>query len=209
MPTYKLSYFDGRGVAEVTRYLFAISKTAYEDFRYPVTFGVPGDFSSITRKEFDADKRAGKLKISNGKLPILDVDGTQVNQSKAIERFVAKEVGMFGSSPIEALQIDAMTEQVRDIKAAYLKSADKPKFLAEELATHTEGFEGIVPEGLVSGSISYADVVIYCFYHEFFTDAATAKGVLAKFPKLQAMSDKVKNNKEAQEWVKTRKDTPF
>ena len=30
----KLSYFDARGVAETTRYMLAVTKTPYEDFRY-------------------------------------------------------------------------------------------------------------------------------------------------------------------------------
>jgi len=33
MPTYKLTYFNGRGRAEVARLLFEASGTKYEDFR--------------------------------------------------------------------------------------------------------------------------------------------------------------------------------
>ena len=34
----KLSYFDARGVAETTRYMLAVTKTPYEDFRYGFYF---------------------------------------------------------------------------------------------------------------------------------------------------------------------------
>ncbi len=92
----KLSYFDARGVAETTRYMLAVTKTPYEDFRYGFTFGTPGDFSTVQRPEFDAAKAAGKLDANLGRLPLLEVDGTVIGQSKTIERFVAKRVGMMG-----------------------------------------------------------------------------------------------------------------
>jgi glutathione S-transferase len=40
------------------------------------------------------------------RLPILEVDGVAIGQSKAIERFVAAKVGLLGASPIEAAHID-------------------------------------------------------------------------------------------------------
>ena len=39
MPTYKLTYFKGRGRAEVTRQLFALKGIKYEDIR--LDFGDP------------------------------------------------------------------------------------------------------------------------------------------------------------------------
>jgi len=61
--SYKLHYFDARGVAETTRYMFAATKTSYEDKRYSLTFGVPGDFSTISRPEFDAAKAKALAKM--------------------------------------------------------------------------------------------------------------------------------------------------
>ena len=84
--TVKLIYFDVRGVAERIRYLLAVAGVEYEDFRYPLTFGVPGDRSTMSRKEFDAAKAAGDHDVAMGKVPILEVDGVKIPQSKAIER---------------------------------------------------------------------------------------------------------------------------
>ena len=39
----------------------------------------------------------------------------------AIERFVARRVGCLGADDVEAAQIDAVTEHVRDVKQAYQK----------------------------------------------------------------------------------------
>jgi len=51
MPSYKLSYFDGRGRAEPARYLFAYTGTKYTDVR-------------VTQEEWPALKPSRfKLKI--------------------------------------------------------------------------------------------------------------------------------------------------
>jgi hypothetical protein len=49
MPSYKLTYFDIRGLAENARILFAAAKQPYEDVRLSLSFGTPGDFSTIQR----------------------------------------------------------------------------------------------------------------------------------------------------------------
>ena len=139
MSSFKLSYFDARGVAETTRYLLAVSKTEYEDKRYPKTFGTPGDWSTMERPEFDAAKADGTLAASLNRLPMLECDGAAIGQSKAIERFVATKVGLMGADGVEAAKIDAHCENVRDCKDDY-KAAKKEgdeglaKFFAEKMS---------------------------------------------------------------------------
>jgi glutathione S-transferase len=67
----------------------------YEDCRYPLAI-VDGAY---VRKEFDEVKAAGTFKF--GQVPTLEVDGVQLAQSKAIERYVARETGLLGSTSIE------------------------------------------------------------------------------------------------------------
>ena len=124
----KLSYFDARGVAETTRYMLAVTKTPYEDFRYGFTFGTPGDFSTVQRPEFDAAKAAGKLDANLGRLPLLEIDGQVFGQSKTIERFVAKRVGMMGANAVEEAQIDCVCEHLRDCKDKYMRVGPRPRF---------------------------------------------------------------------------------
>jgi glutathione S-transferase len=130
----KLSYFDARGVAETTRYVLAVSKTPYEDFRYPITFRTPGDFSTIVRTEFNAALAAGKLDANLGRLPHLEVDGQLIGQSKTIERFVAKRVGMMGATPVEEAQIDCMCEHIKDCKGMYMKAKTSDETKSERAA---------------------------------------------------------------------------
>lgn len=52
-------------------------------------------------------------------MPILYIDGQpKVGQSKAIERFLAKQFGLFGANDVEGAQIDMIGEHVRTPRMA-------------------------------------------------------------------------------------------
>lgn len=224
MPTYKLCYFDIRGLAETTRVLFAASKTPYEDIRLSLTFGTPGDFSTISRPEFDKAKAAGELDVSLGKVPYLDVDGVKFGQSKAIERFVAKQVGMMGASDIEAAQIEQLCESVIDFKAAYTKAkgtqgddekkAAVDKFFAEGLPDSNKLAEKSLPAApgpwLVGSKMSLADIVFYQFLAApkgFFDNTEGAKASFQDCPRIKAAMEAVDANPELKAYFAARKDT--
>lgn len=209
-PRFKLTYFNLRGVVEVSRYLLAISDTPYEDVRYSLEFGTPGDFSTIIRPEFDTAKAAGTLTPSMGKLPLFEVDGTIFSQSKAIERFIAAETNMMGSNSVEAACIDAICEHIRDIKDGYQKAKKEEggadKWFNQTMKEHSEKLELTIPEFLASG-ISLADVVIYNFYDQFFDRKEEAMASISECPKLQAIVCKVKNNDRVVDWEAKRPQT--
>lgn len=221
MPSYKLVYFAGKGVAEKARFLFALSETEYEDFRFPLNFGTPGDFSTIQRPEFDAYKAEGKLDASIGVLPQLWIDGTSlVCQSKTIERYLAKVFGFFGSNTLEEATVDALTEHERDLKTTYQKVDKKDpaaveKWWAEDFGIWMEKIEKALPAKgstpfLVGEKMSLADL---CFFHlvtDFFTESEKAKTVMkAKAPRLSAAVEAVAADPKIQKWLATRPDTPF
>jgi hypothetical protein len=54
---------------------------------------------------------------------------TTIGQSKAIERFVARKLGLYGSNEIESALIDIICEHIRDIKQKYsdVKTGKKMK----------------------------------------------------------------------------------
>lgn len=76
---YKLTYFDGRGLAETSRYLLALAGAKWEDHRLPIEFKPDGP---PVRAEFDALKASGALPF--GQVPLLEFDGKKIAQSKAI-----------------------------------------------------------------------------------------------------------------------------
>lgn len=226
MPTYKLTYLDIRGLAETARFLFAIAKVPYEDVRLSLNFGTPGDFSTITRPEFDAAKAAGELDAGLGKVPILEVDGVKIGQSKAIERFLAKEFGLNGDSAVQAAQVDQLCETVRDFKDAYGKvkgikdEAEKKtamdKWFAEDLPGHIKAAEKSVPAGsgpwLVGSKVSLADIHWFVFLAApkgYFDNAEGAKAAFQECPCIKAAVEAVAAIPELQEWMAKRKDTPM
>ena len=79
----KLTYFAAKGVVETTRYCLAIAKQDYEDFRYELQLTPTGPkFSG----EHVAAKAAGAFAADMQRLPILEVGGKLISQSKAIEK---------------------------------------------------------------------------------------------------------------------------
>lgn len=226
MPSYKLTYFDIRGLAENARILFAAAKQPYEDVRLSLSFGTPGDFSTIQRPEFDDMKAKGLLDVSLGKVPLLEVDGVQIGQSKAIERFLASQLGMMGSSPTEGAQVDQLGETVRDIKDAYQKvrgikdEAEKKtameKWFAEDLKNYVALAEKSLPAGpgpfLVGGKLSLADILFYTLLLApggAFDDTEGAKASFQSSPKVKAAMEAVDALPQLKEYFASRKVTPF
>lgn len=90
MAQLKLSYFDmhgGRG--EPARLALAIGGIAFEDHR----FSFP---------EFAEVKKTAPF----GQVPVLHVDGVQVTQCDAINRYVGKLAGLYPTDPYQALLCD-------------------------------------------------------------------------------------------------------
>lgn len=111
--SYRLLYFNGRGTAERTRLLFALAKQPYEDVRFD-------------QDEFAKAKTDGSLAAGLNRVPLLQVvceDGTTTNipQSKAIERFVAKQFGLNGADALAEGVIDGICEHQRDVRESFAK----------------------------------------------------------------------------------------
>jgi len=58
---FKLNYFNGRGLAEISRLLFAVADVSYEDYRYPLQINDWKTFDMV-REEFDEDKKKWKTR---------------------------------------------------------------------------------------------------------------------------------------------------
>uniref|UniRef100_A0A7S0IZC8 GST N-terminal domain-containing protein n=1 Tax=Calcidiscus leptoporus TaxID=127549 RepID=A0A7S0IZC8_9EUKA len=174
-------YFDARGAAEITRVLLALSGQQYTDHRYKIEAKEGGGFST---PEFSADKESGALAANLNRAPLLEVDGTPIGQSKAIERYVAAQGGLMGATPLEAALIDSVAEHVRDVKDAQARkgfgmfSRDKSdeektrlrdEWYATELPSWLQRIEGCVAplKRVVCGETpSYAAVCIWALLRE-------------------------------------------
>uniref|UniRef100_A0A8R1Z3Q3 glutathione transferase n=1 Tax=Pristionchus pacificus TaxID=54126 RepID=A0A8R1Z3Q3_PRIPA len=97
MPSYKLTYFDGRARIEVARQILYLADIPFEDVR--VSF---------------ADWPVLKPTTPFGELPVLEVDGKPIPIMYAIYRYLAKEFGFAGQSPFETAWVDAVADQHAD-----------------------------------------------------------------------------------------------
>ena len=220
-PELRLRYFNCRGLAETTRYMLAIHHVGYTDERFPFTFGTPGDFTTIQRPEFDAEQQAGAFAAALGKVPLLHVGADVIPQSKAIERYVARALGMVGTNDIEAAQIDAVTEHVRDIKQAYQPHRACQAEHAEEaqaawfdtaLPEYTQKLEAALPpcvRHIDHARPNHAHVALYALYNGFFDNVEGARRALAGCPGLQHIVAVVSEHPGVQAWEKTRPRTDF
>ncbi|CAF0859768.1 unnamed protein product [Rotaria sordida] len=209
--TYKLIYFDGRGLVETSRMLFKAAGQAFEDYRYPIVIS-GGQYQ---RPEWDADKP----KYLYEKIPALEIDGGKytIAQSKAIERFLARRFNMMGSNDVETAIIDAAGEQITDVKQAYNKAKTAggdsvKKFFEEDLKKTFMAFEKQANKdksGYWMGSrLSLFDIQLYNLIH-FFDDQQSVQKALENCPSLKAVHDKVEQTPKIKKWLDERPQTVF
>jgi len=100
MVHYKLTYFSVKGLGEQIRLILSYGGKPFED----------------NRVEFDDSWNSLKQKTLFGQLPILEIDGkTEIYQSRAICRYLAKQFGIAGKDDIEQAQADMYVDGLYDI----------------------------------------------------------------------------------------------
>ena len=216
----KLTYFNVRGLAETSRFLLALGGEEYEDFRYPLEV-IDMSKHEMKKDEFDKDKADGKLVTSLNKVPFLEVDGVTIPQSKSVERFLARRFNMMGSSDLEAAQIDAICESVRDFKDMYQKVRFLPE--DEKESGMKEWFTVTLVERLtllenqlvgesgfsVGNTTTLSDVVLFTFVTEFFDNKEAALNATLASPKVRAVVDRLSSDEKVLKWLSERPKTSF
>ncbi|CAJ0581749.1 unnamed protein product, partial [Mesorhabditis spiculigera] len=206
MPHYKLTYFDLRGLGETARQLFALAKVEFEDNR-------------VQRENWPELKP----KTPFGQMPILEVDGKQLAQSKAIYRYLGKTFGFAGANDWESAQIDSWADQFQDyatalrpyfIVLAGFAEGDKDKLYKEvaepardqhlplivkQLKANGSGF-------LVGSKVSWVDVSLASHFETFLS---FVPNYLEKYPEVAAYVKKVHEIPELKKWIETRPENPF
>lgn len=218
--TYKLLYFNGRGAAERIRFLFAIGKIEFEDTRW--------NFD-----EFKEGKATGAFAANLGRLPILEVASAggkpvQIAQSKSIERYLAKKIGLYGTTPLEEALIDAICEHQRDLRDSYKKIDDLKKeehpdkdekykaWFEKDLLEYLEKFEVALPEDSKDGPfltgprLTLADIAWTQFLCDYLDgggwsgEKAAVEAALAIAPRLKAATAAVLAHPEIAAYLSAR-----
>ncbi|XP_072038015.1 hematopoietic prostaglandin D synthase-like [Amphiura filiformis] len=208
MPSYKLTYFNGRGRGENARMMFAAAGVPYEDNR-------------IEFKDWPQMKASTPL----GSLPILEVDGKQkLVESKAINRYMAREFGFYGKDNMESTRIDIVTEIIDDIwlklvDAMFENDEAKKEEQLNKIFTETapkkleflEQFLGENDEGksyFVGKSITFADIDFIHAMSYYLLPGKNDNG-LDKYPKLKALLERASAHEKIAAWIAERPVTPF
>ncbi|KAH7476730.1 hypothetical protein PRIC1_002759 [Phytophthora ramorum] len=145
-PQLKLTYFDGKGRAELTRMLFHYGGVAFTDER-------------VAHADFAALKPA----LPFGQVPVLGVDGTTYSQSMAIACYAAKLSGLYPSDPVEALKADMFSCSLVDLEGPFIDFMFKTQDEAEKAQKKKVFIEEAVPkllaalEKLVAGKFILGD----------------------------------------------------
>jgi len=190
MPSYKLTYFNARGRAENIRMLFALAGQEFQDVR----MGTDGEKWEDVKKNFPL-----------AALPVLEIDGKQLNQSKAIASYLARELGFYGANSWETAKVDEISGTVEDLWLPYLEAMFSKDDKAQKDATMKKLFEEKAPillkfledqlcknnEGqgfFVGNKISLADLN---FHTSVETLEASSMLGLEKYPKLTALKARI------------------
>lgn len=216
----KLTYFDVRGLAETSRLILAYNNVEYEDFRYPLKVN---DWKThdMTKVEFDLAKTNGELKRSMNKVPFLEVEGQVICQSKAIERYLGRTLGMLGSTELEGAMVDSICEVVRDVKDMYQgvrrlpeeeKKEGMVKWFAETMPNKLSDLEhilGDVDGYSVGNSTSLSDIVLFSLLTQFFDDKDSARKSLTHNSKLRSIVMRIESHPNILNWLDSRPETSF
>ncbi|ETN80925.1 glutathione S-transferase protein [Necator americanus] len=220
MVHYKLTYFDGRGAAEIIRQIFVLAGQEYEDIR-------------LSHDEWPKYKN----EMPFGQLPVLEVDGKKLAQSFAIARFVAKKFGFAGKCPFEEALVDSITDQYKDFineirpflrVAMGFAEGDVEKLSNEVFLPAREKFFGFMTNFLkesksgkfqyeihnysftccylVGDSLTFADLYLAECASEFAKKTPT---IFDGFPEIKAHAEKVRSNPALKKWIETRPETKF
>ncbi|KAM4042004.1 glutathione S-transferase 3-like [Anomaloglossus baeobatrachus] len=179
-----LHYFFGRGRAECIRWLLAAAGVEFEEKFYR------------TKEEYNKLVQSGDLLF--GQIPMLEIDGQKLVQTKAILNYIAGKYNLFGSDLKERAYIDMYVEGASDLNTLilsyfFLSDCDKEKQLnlmkdkahKRYFPVYSKALEG--KDFLVGNKLSCADVYlldVILALEEFHPD------ILQDFPNLQAFKKK-------------------
>ncbi|KAL4226347.1 Glutathione S-transferase A4 [Mactra antiquata] len=162
MVQYKLIYFNARGAAEVIRLVFKVAGVDFVDERIEMD-------DWINRKH----------EMIHGKLPVLEIDGKQYTQCKAITLHLAREFGLMGCGNMDKFRIHELQELLADMlqkemvkihleQDVYRKKEMATAFSEDSLPKYLDFLEVRLKENndgkgfFIGEKITAADLTVYC-----------------------------------------------
>lgn len=146
----------------------------------------------------------------------MEVEGKTLAQSKAIERYLARELGFLPANSLDIAFIDSFTEAITDFRTDFYKATYWAK--AEDKEVQLKNFvDSLVPKHLAllehnvveSENLHLGDVTLYATWESLVNGAKVSPETLDAYPKLKARWTKVHNNEKIAKYLAERKETPF
>lgn len=205
MPSYTLYYFNGRGRAEICRMLFAAASIQYNDKRI--------EFSEWTQF---------KTKMPCHMLPILEIDTeTQVPQSMAISRYLAREFGFHGKNNLDMFKVDAICDSLFELFNDYMamyneKDAAKKTELQQRYANTCRRVFPYLEKTLdankggsgwfIGDQMLVCDMMCYAALENPVQENAN---LLKEYPKVAGLRGRVASHPKIASYIKKRNNTAF
>ncbi|XP_039078877.1 glutathione S-transferase A2 [Hyaena hyaena] len=185
----KLHYFNGRGRMESIRWLLASAGVEFEE-----------KFIE-TPEDLDKLKNDGHLLFQQ--VPMVEIDGMKMVQTRAILNYIATKYNLYGKDIKERALIDTYTEGVADLNEMILllplcppdqKEAKIAQVKEKITARYLPAFEKVLKshgqDYLVGNRLSRADIhLVEVLYYVEELDPS----LLANFPLLKALKTRVSN----------------
>lgn len=208
MSDYKLTYFDGLGLGEIIRLIFAAAGVPFTDVR-------------ITHDQWPAIKPSSP----SGTVPILETGGQTYFQSLAIARYLANKFGLAGKTDLEQLRVNVVVDTIEDAlkplsQFYHLKEGDpKREELVQTYINETvPKFFGILEaflktnnggDGYFAGDgLTWADLHLLDFVPRV-EKIIKLKVPLDNYPKLKALYDRASSQPKVAEWIAKRPESVF
>eukprot|EP00457_Paulinella_chromatophora_P009548 gb/GEZN01009617.1/.p1 GENE.gb/GEZN01009617.1/~~gb/GEZN01009617.1/.p1 ORF type:complete len:429 (+),score=61.39 gb/GEZN01009617.1/:125-1288(+) len=153
----------------------------------------------------------GKLDANLGRPPVLRLaDGSTLGQARAIERFLAKQLGLMGKTELEEAQVDSYCEHLREFQDVWRQARGnvshvwdpvaKKQWYERDMPLWMQKLERVTGSGghAIGNSLSLADVMLYIILTQTFDYTAEAFAAYAECHKLKAVLQ------TAQKWLVVR-----
>jgi len=205
MSSYKLYYFNARGVAEPIRLMLAYANVNFEDVR----FARGPEWLKI------------KPDMPWNVVPVLEVDGERISQSRAILRFLASRFGMIPENDFEEAKCHEYTEYMVDLRTEgkkfhresdpNLKAQLKESFLADKFPSYMEKLNKILKATntgfLIGSKLTYADIFV-AYTMEQISSWIHSPTLLDSYSEVKAHLWMVLSQPGIKEWIASRPKTP-
>ncbi|CAI9723459.1 glutathione S-transferase 1 [Octopus vulgaris] len=202
MPTYKLTYFNGKGRAELTRLLFTAADVEFTDHRI----------------DYYTDWPEIKPHTPNNQLPVLEIDDKhQIPQSLSIARYIAREYGLAGNGNLNQAYADSIVETFDDLHVEFGKTLNEKdekkkaeltlRFRKETLPRYLGNLEKALKrnnEGtgyFVGDSLTWADLQAF---HILDITLGDDDEILKQYPKLEGLRQRIENLPRISIYLQTR-----